>query len=200
MYKVFINDKPIIITSSSKKENNFPLYLFKNIIFDEIIYKLQNETIKGINLYSIDLENDWNYFLKNLKVVPAAGGLVLNNKKEVLFIYRNNIWDLPKGRIEKNESIETAAVREVEEECGIFNLSIEKKLLVTYHIYFQNGIRLKETHWFLMNSDYDKELTPQLEEGITKVVFKDEHQTKKALENTYANIKLVYDTYLESAN
>ncbi|WP_026776945.1 NUDIX hydrolase [Polaribacter sp. Hel_I_88] len=195
MYKVFINDKPIIVTSSSKKENNFPVYLFKDIAFDEIVYKLQNENIKGINLYSVDLENDWNSFLKNLKVVPAAGGLVLNDEKEVLFIYRNNIWDLPKGRIEKGETIETAAIREVEEECGICNVSIEKKLLITYHIYFQNGIRLKETHWFLMISDFKGDLKPQLEEGITDVVFKNEHQTKEALQNTYANIKLVYDTY-----
>ena len=195
MYKVFVNDKPIIITSSSKKENNFPVYLFKDIVFDEIFYKLQNDAINGINIYSIDLENDWNSFLKNLKVVPAAGGLVLNDQKEVLFIYRNTIWDLPKGRIEKGESIETAAIREVEEECGIYNLSIEKKLVVTYHIYFQNGIRLKETHWFLMNSDYKGALTPQLEEGITEVIFKNEHEIKKALQNTYANIKLVYDTY-----
>jgi 8-oxo-dGTP pyrophosphatase MutT (NUDIX family) len=197
MYKVFINDKPIIITSSSKKVNNFPVYLFKNIIFDEIIMKLQNEPLKGINIYSTDLENDWNSFLQHLEVVPAAGGLVLNDEKEVLFIYRNNIWDLPKGRIEKGESIETAAIREVEEECGIFNLSIEKKLLVTYHIYFQHGIRLKETHWFLMTSDFKGVLKPQLEEGITEVVFKNEHQTKEALHNTYANIKLVHDTFKE---
>ena len=195
MYKVFINDKPIIVTSSSKKENNFPVYLFKDIAFDEIVYKLQNENIKGINLYSVDVDNDWNSFLKHLKVVPAAGGLVLNDEKEILFIYRNSIWDLPKGRIEKGESIETAAIREVEEECGICNVSIEKKLLITYHIYFQNGIRLKETHWFLMSSNFKGNLKPQLEEGITEVVFKNAHQTKKALQNTYANIKLVYDTY-----
>lgn len=195
MYKVFINDKPIIITSSLKKMNNFPVTLFKDVVFDEIIYKLQNDAIDGIHIYSVDLENDWSSFLQHLKVVPAAGGLVLNDQKEILFIYRNNIWDLPKGRIEKGESIETAAIREVEEECGIFNLAIEKKLLVTYHIYFQNGIRLKETHWFLMTSNYKGDLKPQLEEGITEVVFKNEHQTTKALQNTYANIKLVYDTF-----
>lgn len=195
MYKVFINDKPIIITSSLKKMNNFPVTHFKDVVFDEIIYKLQNDAIDGIHIYSVDLENDWSSFLQHLKVVSAAGGLVLNDQKEVLFIYRNNIWDLPKGRIEKGESIETAAIREVEEECGIFNLAIEKKLLITYHIYFQNGIRLKETHWFLMTSNYKGDLKPQLEEGITEVVFKNEHQTKKALQNTYANIKLVYDTF-----
>ena len=197
MYKVFVNDKPIIITSSPKKENNFPLYTFRNIVFADILYKLNHTEITGINLYSSDLEKDWPLFLENMDVIPAAGGLVLNAKKEVLFIYRNNIWDLPKGWIDKGESIETAAIREVEEECGIFNLSILKKLSSTYHIYFQGGLKLKETHWFLMSSDFDKELVPQTEEGITKVLFKNEAEINKALQNTYANIKLVYDNYKE---
>jgi 8-oxo-dGTP pyrophosphatase MutT (NUDIX family) len=197
MYKVFVNDTPIIITSSLKKENSFPVHNFKDVVIVEIIDQLKTNKINGINLYSSDLENDWKSFLSHLDVIPAAGGLVLNPKKEVLFIYRNNVWDLPKGWIEKNESIETAAIREVEEECGIFNISITQKLMTTYHIYFQNGIKLKETHWFLMTSDYHKKLVPQIEEGITKVLFKNEAETNEALKNTYANIKLVYDTYKE---
>jgi hypothetical protein len=197
MYKVFVNDSPIIITSSSKNENNFPRHLYEDIIFDEVLHKLKNDAIKGIILYSTDLENDWHDFKQNIKTVVAAGGLVLNPKKEILFIYRNGIWDLPKGRIEKGETSEIAAVREVEEECGIFNLSIIKKLVTTYHIYYQNGLKLKETHWFLMTSNYSKVLTPQLEEGITEVVFKNDANSMIALKNTYANIKLVYDTYKE---
>ena len=197
MYKVFVNDSPIIITSSSKNENNYPTYLYEDIIFDEILHKLKNESISGIVLYSRDLDKDWKDFTTNLKVVPAAGGLVINNKNEILFIYRNGTWDLPKGHIEKGESTEVAAVREVEEECGVFNLSIIKKLVVTYHIYYQKGLKLKETHWFLMTSDYKAELIPQIEEGITEVGFKNEDETKNALQNTYANIKIVYDTYKE---
>ena len=197
MYKVFVNDSPIIITSSPKKANNYPVYFFKNAVFDEIIYKLYHKDIKGANLYSTDLEKDWLYFLKNMHVVSAAGGLVLNDKKEVLFIYRNGVWDLPKGKIEKGETIENAAIREVEEECGIFNLKLGKKLVTTYHIYYQNGIKLKETHWFLMTSNYTKKLIPQLEEGITEVIFKNKADIQSALQNTYANIKLVYDTYKE---
>jgi len=197
MYKVFVNDKPIIVTSSSKKENNFPTYIFKNIIVDELIYQLKNEKIKGIYLYSTDLEKDWMLFLNKFKIVSAAGGLVLNPKKEILFIFRSNKWDLPKGRVEKGESIETAAIREVEEECGIYNLNILQPLLTTYHVYYRNGVKLKETHWFLMSSDYSKELVPQIEEEITEVVFKTDIEIHKALKNTYENIKLVYDTYKE---
>lgn len=198
MYKVFVNEKPIIITSSSQKENNFPVYILKNIVLDEIIHKLRNEIIDGVYLYTPDLESGWNYFLTQIKVVPAAGGLVKNNKNDILFIYRNNIWDLPKGRIEKNESIETAAIREVAEECSIFNLTIEKQLITTYHIYFQNKNKLKLTYWFLMNSNYDKPLIPQIEEGITKVEFIKEESIDTILKESYANIRLVYDYYKDN--
>lgn len=195
MYKVFVNDSPIIITSSQKKENNFPVYILANIVLEEVIHKLRNKKNKGINLYTPDLEKGWKFFLSKIDVVSAAGGLVLNDKDEFLFIYRGGKWDLPKGRVEKGESIEETAIREVEEECGIFNLQLVKPLLTTYHIYFQKENKLKETYWFLMHSNYDKELVPQLEEGITKVVFKNKEQVAKALKNTYKNIELVYDTY-----
>lgn len=198
MYKVFVNEKPIIITSSSQKENNYPVYILKNIVLDEIVHKLRNKSIKGVYLYNPDLEEGWQYFLSQIKVVEAAGGLVKNDENHFLFIFRNGIWDLPKGRIEKGESTQTAAIREVEEECGIYNLNIEKPLTKTYHIYFEGKNKLKLTHWFLMHSNYNKPLTPQLEEGITKVGFKKPSEIEKIIAKSYANIKLVYDSYLES--
>ncbi|MCL7763250.1 NUDIX domain-containing protein [Polaribacter sp. Z014] len=198
MYKVFVNDSPIIITSSTKKENIFPVYNFKNVVILEIIDKLRNNELKGINLYSTDLEQDWKSFLSNMKLIPAAGGLVLNPENNVLFIYRNGIWDLPKGWVEKGETIETAAIREVEEECGITNLTLRQPLITTYHIYFHKGIKLKQTYWFLMSSDYSDTLTPQLEEGITEVGFKNKSEIKTALKNTYANIHLVYQAYIDT--
>ncbi|OSY87919.1 NUDIX hydrolase [Tenacibaculum holothuriorum] len=196
MYKVFVNDKPIILTSSLKKEEAFPTYIYKTTSLDEIIYKLRLGKHKGIHLYSTSLEKDWTDFKNAFKTISAAGGLVLNNQNEILFIYRGTKWDLPKGRIEKGESIEETAIREVEEECGITNVSIDQFLITTYHLFLQQGEhRLKETHWYLMNSTYKGELTPQLEEGITDVAFKNEKDTIEALGNTYANIRLVHDSY-----
>lgn len=200
MYKVFVNEKPIILTSSSKKVANFPNYAFNNIIIEEVIYRLRNENIKGIILYTENLEQDWVLFLNSFEVIPAAGGLVLNGKKEVLFIYRNDTWDLPKGRIEKDERIEETAIREVEEECGITHLKINQFLLTTYHLFYQHRNKIKETHWFLMNTTYNGTLTPQLEEEITKVAFIPKNTIGSILKNSYANIELVYNEYEKFIN
>lgn len=199
MYKVFVNDKPIILTDSLKKDNGFPVFLLKDVVLDELIYRLKKETIDGINLYTPTLEKSWLEFTKKFRVIKAGGGLVFNEQQDALFIYRGNKWDFPKGRIEKGENIEETAVREVEEECGITNVFIDKFLLTTYHLFYQGGEnKLKETHWYLMHTTYKGELTPQLEEGITEVVFKNEKEIPKAFENTYANIKLVYQEYKKS--
>ena len=101
-------------------------------------------------------------------------------------------WDLPKGRAEGGEDIETTSLREVEEETGVENLSIERFLQETYHIYKSKGqYKLKVTYWYLMNTDFEGELAPQLEEGITKAVWKTNGEAQAALENSYANVKLL---------
>ena len=193
MYKVFMNDKPIIITDSSEKLNNYKVYKFDNINFIELQNLIKSDAVIGICLISSDLEKDWKAFLLNFKVIAAAGGKVLNSSKEVLFIYRFNKWDLPKGHIEQGEIKEEAAIREVEEECGIDGLVIEKELETTYHVfYYKEELRLKVTYWFLMKTDFSGVLIPQLEEGITKTVFKNTKEVKIALENTYPNIQLLF--------
>ncbi|MFY0630160.1 MAG: NUDIX domain-containing protein [Flavobacteriaceae bacterium] len=196
MYKVFINDKPIILTDSLMDESDFKLLHYKDIVVHEIVYRLTKENLKGVVLYSEDLQQSWNDFKTHFNVITAAGGLVLNQAKEFLFIFRGDKWDLPKGRIEKGENIEETALREVEEECGIEQLHLDSFLLTTYHIFFQKTeSRLKETYWYLMNTSFDKPLTPQLEEGITIAEFKHTQEAQKALTNSYANIRLVFEAY-----
>ncbi|MFT7898441.1 NUDIX domain-containing protein [Tenacibaculum ascidiaceicola] len=199
MYKVFVNDKPIIFTTSLKNEEDFSVYIYKNTIIEELIYKLKVGKLNGVYIYSNNLIEDWIGFKVKFKVITAAGGLVLNENKKILFIYRGNKWDLPKGRVEEGEDLEQAAIREVEEECGIEKLIINRKLLVTYHLFMQqNEYRLKETHWYLMFSNYEGSLIPQLEEGITKAEFKDKKETNEALQNTFANIIMVYESHLNN--
>lgn len=196
MYKVFINDKPIILTDSPQIDLSFEVYDYENVVFEEILHKLKKNKINGVLLYCQDLQKSWADFQTHFKVIRAAGGLVMNESDEFLFIFRGNRWDLPKGRIEKNESIETTAVREVEEECGINGLVLKHHLMTTYHIFTQNNRdKLKITDWFLMRSNYQGILTPQVEEGITVAEFKDEEATQQALQNTYANIHLVFKAF-----
>ncbi|MBN4084912.1 NUDIX domain-containing protein, partial [Flavobacteriaceae bacterium AH-315-B10] len=124
--------------------------------------------------------------------VIAGGGKVYNNKGEVLFIYRNNKWDLPKGKAESKEAIDKTAIREVEEETGVKGLKITKPLEMTYHIFKRNGkYRIKITYWFEMKTNYDGLLSPQENEGITKAEWLNPKQITKAMENSYANIKLL---------
>jgi 8-oxo-dGTP pyrophosphatase MutT (NUDIX family) len=195
MYKVFVNDCPIILTDDKKEAINFNLVNFESIQVDEIVSQIFQNKLKGISLFCENLEGCWRQFQSNFKSQKAAGGKVINANNEVLFIYRFNKWDLPKGKLEKGESISACAVREVEEECGITNLQIVKPLETTYHIYKEKGkIILKTTYWFLMYSNYDGELTPQLDEGIEQVVFKNENASVEALKNTYENIKLLFNS------
>jgi ADP-ribose pyrophosphatase YjhB (NUDIX family) len=196
MYKVFMNDKPIILTDSLQNGFGFQVYDYESVVLDEILHKLKKDRLDGAVLFCENLAASWSDFQHHFKIVEAAGGLVINNEQEVLFIFRGNRWDLPKGRIEKNESIETTAVREVEEECGIDHLQLDRFLLTTYHVFFQNNQdRLKITHWFLMHTHYEGALTPQIEEGITIAEFKNTQETQEALSNTYANIHLVFEAY-----
>jgi len=193
MYKVFVNDCPIILTDNKKNTINFNLVHFETIQVDEIIDQIFQNKLAGITLFCENLEESWKKFHSLFKSQKAAGGKVLNANNEVLFIYRFNKWDLPKGKLDNGESVSECAIREVEEECGITNLQIIKPLETTYHIYQEKGKTiLKTTYWFLMHTDFVGELAPQLEEGIEQVAFKNEAEVKLALENTYENIKLLF--------
>jgi ADP-ribose pyrophosphatase YjhB (NUDIX family) len=193
MYKVFVNDCPIILTDNKNNAIKFNMVHFESIQVDEIVAQIFQNMLEGISLYCENLEASWIKFQSYFKNQKAAGGKVLNAKNEVLFIYRFNKWDLPKGKLEKGEPISECAIREVEEECGITNLHIIKPLETTYHIYQEKGNTiLKATYWFLIHTDFVGELTPQSEEGIVQVVFMNETEVKNALENTYENIKLLF--------
>ncbi|MAC87373.1 MAG: NUDIX hydrolase [Gammaproteobacteria bacterium] len=198
MYKVFINERPIILTDSLFVESDFDLLNYKNTFISEIIHKLTEGSTKGIILLCADLQEAWRDFKSHFKVISASGGLVINKQLEFLFIFRGGKWDLPKGRIEKGEQIKEAALREVKEECGISKLNLGDFLITTYHIFFQNNQnRLKETHWFQMGTTTKEVLIPQLEEGITIAIFKNKEDSVRALDNSYGNIHLVFKAYYQ---
>ena len=192
MYKIFIGDKPIILTTKVEQETNFKNYLLNTVSIAKVIKDIQQKNIQSVRLIGKKKDNLLKTFLKLLPNVIAGGGKVYNDNGDVLFIYRNDKWDLPKGKAESKETIDKTAIREVEEETGINGLSIIKPLEMTYHIFKRNGrYKIKVTYWFEMHSSYDGPLLPQIEEGITKVEWLNEKQVKVAMTNSYANIKLL---------
>jgi ADP-ribose pyrophosphatase YjhB (NUDIX family) len=192
MTTIFVNDKPIILTTEVGFESNFKNYLLNTVHIGKVIKELNTTSLEGVRLIGKNENKLLKKFLKKLPNIVAGGGKVLNSKGEILFIYRNDKWDLPKGKVEGKESIEETSLREVEEETNVTGLKIVKPLETTYHIFKRNGRhKIKITYWFEMTSDYNGKLEPQVEEGITKVEWLDSRQTVEAMENSYANIRIL---------
>lgn len=128
-----------------------------------------------------EIKNGLEKFSELFKVIYAAGGLIKQEDK-YLFIYRLKKWDLPKGKIDKGESPEQAAIRECEEECAITGLSITKELEPTYHIYeYKGDYALKKTFWYAMNSTHKGHLIPQTEENIERVEWFDKNDIEEVV-------------------
>ena len=199
MYKVFYNQKPIYLTTDRNgNSDEFPLFFAKYTTVTSLIKALKSKKVSGIYLYHPKKEKLEKHFLKHFPKVEAAGGLVEHKDGRYLFIYRNDKWDLPKGKIEKKEIILNAAVREVSEETGVADLIVSKPLPSTYHIYNANGkFKLKLTHWFLMKTKYTLPLKPQIEENIQKAEWINKEEISGLLDNAYENIKIVVGTALK---
>lgn len=193
MYKVFVNDIPIILSTEENIGKEYASFPIKEADLDDLIKKIKKGKLFYVNLYHKKEAKLIKHLRKKLKPIIAAGGVVYNNKKEILFIFKKGRWDLPKGKADDGEKLEWTAMRETEEETGVKNLKVNRFLQVTYHIVKENGKnRLKETHWFEMQTDYEGKLTPSLEEGITKAKWKNFEKTQKALRKSYENIKLLF--------
>ena len=190
MYQIFVNHKPIVLTTEVEKEDGFKNYLLSKVHIGKVIRDLNTTSLKEVRLIHEKEDKLLKKFLKLLPNVIAGGGKVYNDKGEILFIYRNDKWDLPKGKIEGKESIEETALREVEEETGVNGLSITKPLQTTYHIFKRNGKhKIKVTYWFEMKTSFNGPLYPQENEGITKVEWLTPEQSQNVLDNSYANIR-----------
>jgi len=194
MYTIFSHDIPIYLTDKLKNKFKKNFFRYDKYSLATVLNKTEAGEFDSVFLYHSDLKELWKQFKRNFKIERAAGGLIKNDKGDNLFIFRLNRWDLPKGKIEKGESKKEAAIREVMEECGLRDVNILKKIQKTYHIFKRNEQdTLKITQWYLMETDFTGTLIPQIEEDITEVVFLNKIDTAKAMENTYGNIKLLFD-------
>ena len=202
--KIFINDIPVYILSEGKINMNrayglvvreFETIVPEVLVDDVLIMNASYEQVDSLlklmtakklrKVHSIFIsarkKRDLiNYLKKKFKVVEAAGGVVEKNGK-FLMIYRRKVWDLPKGKLDKGESIRECAVREVEEETGV-KVRIDKKVDAVWHTYIdRKKYILKKTHWFAMHCVDDKKMAPQKDEGIKKVEWMDMEEVRKAL-------------------
>ena len=158
-----------------------------------ILYIMSQKYKVYINNSHKIITDDWDLFCQDYICLEAAGGLVYNKDEKIIMIYRNGVWDLPKGKLEDDESLENCAIREVSEECGVKFLNIQEKITVTYHTYIIDKINyLKKTTWFSMYNSKDEKLIPQVEEGIAKVVWVNQNDLPNKLRNSYENIKDVF--------
>ena len=176
--KIYFGSKPLFLCDSISEEVEPYIHHDDAIFIDElnshtiktIIHEMQQPQVHAGVFFHSDLDALKQAFFKKFTLVTAAGGLVQNEKKEYLLIFRKGKWDLPKGKLDKGEKLEECAVREVEEETGLKEIILVKPLCVTYHTYHE-GARfiLKDSHWFSMNVRGPQQLLPQTEEEIHEV-------------------------------
>ena len=198
-YKVFIGSSFIQFSNEADNEVVFNRNV-TNPTVSELLDIIEESEAKNelSTLISGHVVSNWEAFQSHFKTVEAAGGLVQNENGDWLFIHRNGMWDLPKGKLEKGESIEACAMREVAEECGIATPTIIRPLSTTYHTYVIKGQRiLKPTYWYLMKSMDNSELVPQTEEGITQVKWIPAHEAVELAKHSFGSINQVVNEGLK---
>ncbi len=193
MYKVFVNERPLILTDKIVRPGDGAYFMMNGDQVLAAVKALRKEKLPRAYVYHPNREELLNKFTEYIPRVVAAGGVVTNPAGRVLFIYRNDKWDLPKGVCKKKEKLKDCAIREVEEETGVKDLKIENFLRTTYHIFKRRGkLKLKEVHWYAMTTDFDGPLVGEESEGIEKVKWKGPRKIRKALENSYINIRILF--------
>jgi len=194
MYKVFFNDRTVFFGDDFSRaflKHKGLFYKYNNYIeLDELVGLFASLTqINNLYILHDNILMVFEEFKACFKVIEAGGGIVLNERGEFLVIYRNGTWDLPKGKLEKGEDFQTAALREVEEETGLPGLQMIEPLTSTYHTYHLKGKRiLKRTKWFVMQFNGSAEPVLQAEEGISDYRWAKAGMTGFIRENTYASI------------
>lgn len=195
---IYFNEKPVYLcdkmdaalTEITHHPDAVFIDEFSTPAINSLLHEIKKEDFHaGIVLHD-NLDELKKSFFKHFTIIEAAGGIVQNDKKDILFIFRRGKWDLPKGKLEKKESPETAAAREVEEETGVKDLQLKKKIGETYHTYDEFGKHiLKISHWYYFNCDSQQDLQPQTEEDITETKWIKTKDIREPMNNTYENIK-----------
>jgi 8-oxo-dGTP pyrophosphatase MutT (NUDIX family) len=197
--KIYYGSKVIRLTNFfplTEPSDTMVLYYDQgeNLVYRFIEF-VENKTFSTLFLWTGSGYKEMKiHFFSFFKILEAAGGVVRNEKSEILVIFRNGKWDLPKGKIDnRKETIRQAALREVREETGIIALSITGKLLTTYHLYFRKEkMILKPTYWFEMFAESSSKLVPEVKENISQVAWVKKEEIPGILQNTYHSLKELF--------
>ncbi len=206
LLKIFVNEKPIYLTNTLTEEQiifskQSDVFFLNNEKLDaeNILTQLKKDETTAAIILGKNFTSLKTAFFSLFENIEAAGGIVQNENRDILFIFRRDKWDLPKGKLEKGESIEACAAREIEEETAVGNLSLKRKVGETYHIYNEKGKDiLKTSHWFYFTTTNATNTIAQSEEDITEVKWVKTQAIKEPMANTYNNIKEIISIFFDS--
>jgi ADP-ribose pyrophosphatase YjhB (NUDIX family) len=196
--KIYFNDKPLFLCNDVDESLQPYIHHDDAVFIDELnthaiksmIHEMQQPPVHAGIYFHPDLEELKKAFFKKFTLIKAAGGFVINEKKEVLMMFRRGKWDLPKGKMDKKETVEACALRETEEETGLKNIQLISPLITTWHTYHEGSrFILKETSWFRMKVSGKQQLVPQLSEDISQLEWVSQTKMNIYLENSYPLVK-----------
>lgn len=192
MYKVFIQNIPVYFVKSPSGFASESIAFSEGLDFLDLHLNMSDLYPNGLEIYCEKVKRAWKAFKSNFKTIKAGGGLVHNEKGELLFIFRLNKWDLPKGKLDPGETIKQCALREVEEECNLKNIELHQRICKTYHTYTTSkNYMLKKSYWYLMSVEGEQKLIPQTKENITEVKWFKKSKLEEPMKNTYGAIREV---------
>ena len=204
--KIYFGEKPVYLCDELSLQLQEIMHHPEAVYIDEfstpainsLLHEIKKENFHAGIIKADDLDALKKSFFKHFKLIEAAGGIVQNDNKDILFIFRRGKWDLHKGKLEPKENTETAAAREVEEETGVKNLKLKKKIGETYHTYDEYGKHiLKISHWYYFTCGGYQKLHPQTEEDITDTRWIKTKDIKEPMSNTYENIKDIMSRFFD---
>lgn len=203
MQNIFIHEKPVIICDQVTENIRSQISSEQLILMQEpdtknmdaLLHTLEDNAIHGYVWQSSHPESILSELMRHYEHWQAAGGLIVNERGEVLLMFRRGKWDLPKGKMDANETPEMTAIREVKEETGLHHIHIENRLTDTWHAYrlFEKEI-MKQTHWYKMQFSGTELTIPQIEEDILDIQWIKPENISKYMRYSYPNLKTVFES------
>lgn len=205
--KIYFDDKPLFLCDTIDTTLQPYIHHDDAVFIDELnlhtvktmIHEMQRPSIHAGVFFHQNLAELKDAFFKKFTLIKAGGGFVLNERNEVLMMFRRGKWDLPKGKMDKKETFEECAIRETEEETGLKNIELVSPLITTYHTYHEGSrYALKETKWFTMKVSGGQDLIPQVAEQISKLEWVKKNDLKQYLQNSFPSINDVLNAGFSS--